>query len=475
MRILAAFAATSVAVLVIHGSVPAAVGEKVALYALIVGVEKYKDPGIKPLSAQPCRELYDFLVERRQLFSDVNVALLMDEKASKANIEKAFQELGKAGKSDMVIILMDGHGSADPRDPSKFYFVPYDADSGEQEKTNVLMDKKLFEHVHSDRVLFMTGSCFSGGFLTGLERGRVHKPLDFLEHVTGRFGMAAARADEVAILTHSLGMDVFGFFLLKGLRGHADTSGDGQVTVKELFDYVAENVQSYTGGAQHPQLYCVRETAEHTPIYNTPTYPEELKLDVKFFYETDDEKVRLLTGDSVLKSGQHIGVAFKPDADCFVHIFWWDSNGKAGRLFPNPDLTEGTGEVKKGQVYWLPAKGGKRWYVLDDNPGQETVYFVASRERNLKLEKLFEELKTIDRKSYAAARGKQATEALEREINLMGFAAYTVPKKQQEASYEDKERLVQDLEAKLKVAGGDAFYKLTFKHIAGQNVGTKQQ
>ncbi len=55
-------------------------------------------------------------------------------------------------------------------------------------------------------------------------------------------------------------------------------------------------------------------------------------------------------------------LAFKADADCFVHVVWWDSNGNVGRLFPNPKLTEGSGEIKAGETHWLPYKQGKHWY-----------------------------------------------------------------------------------------------------------------
>jgi len=165
----------------------------------------------------------------------------------------------------------------------------------------------------------------------------------------------------------------------------------------------------------------------------------------------------------VLKSGQHVGIAFKPSNDCYVHIFWWDSSGQVGRLFPNPKLTQGDGQVRGGETHWLPSKGVQHWYVLDQVPGYETVYFVASRERNEKLESLFEQLRILGGGAKSGARGEDVAQAIEREINLMGFADFTVPVKSKQ-SFESKEKLFEEMESKIKVAGVDAFFKLRFKH-----------
>jgi hypothetical protein len=439
------------------------------LYALVVGVQKHKNPSMgKRLSIQGPHELYDFLVERKQAFSKVKVALLTDEQATKENILRVWtKELDRARKNDVVMIFLDGHGGPDPSTPGEYYFCPYDVGEGGQSlaKTGVrVSDKKLFQAIASERLLFLTGSCFSGGFLSGLARGRAPGAApDLFQDLKGRFGITAARRDESAWVPSKFGMNIFNFYIIKGLRGAADISKDGNISVKELYDYVSDSVIKETKGAQHPQLFASKSNPGTTTVYTVPTYKDKLEVDVKFFYETKDNRVELLTDDKVLKSGQHVGIAFKPNADCYVHIFWWDSSGQVGRLFPNPKLTEGDGRVKGGETHWLPSKGVKHWYVLDQVPGHETVYFVASRERNKKLESLFEQLKSLAAGSKSGARGKDVAQAIEREINLMGFADYTVPVKSKQ-SFENKEKLFEEMESKLKVAGVDAFFKLRFKH-----------
>jgi hypothetical protein len=51
-----------------------------------------------------------------------------------------------------------------------------------------------------------------------------------------------------------LGNSLFTYFLIKGLRGEADTDGDGVVTIKEVYDYVYEKTKEATSGVQHPQM-----------------------------------------------------------------------------------------------------------------------------------------------------------------------------------------------------------------------------
>ena len=435
------------------------------LYALVVGVQKHKNPKMNRGSIQGATELYDFLAEQKQSFSKVHVALLTDEKATKENILKVWtKELDRARKNDVVMIFLDGHGGTDPSTPGEYYFCPYDTGPG-LAKTGVrVSDKRLFQAIASERLLFLTGSCFSGGFLSGLARGRAPGAApELFQDLRGRFGMTAAKHDEPAWVLGKFGMNVFNFYIVKGLRGAADKSSDGKITIKELYDYVSDSVIKETGAAQHPQLFASKSDPGTTTIHTVPTYSDKLEMDVKFFHETEDNMVQLLTDDVVLKSGQHVGIAFKPNADCYVHIFWWDSSGQVGRLFPNPKLTEGTGQVRGGETHWLPSKGVKHWYVLDQAPGYETVYFVASRERNEKLESLFEQLKALGSGAKSGARGKDVALAIEREINLMGFADYTVPVKTK-VSYENKEKLFEEMESKIKVAGVDAFFKLRFKH-----------
>jgi hypothetical protein len=355
--------------------------------------------------------------------------------------------------------------------PDEYYFWPHDVRQENLFGTAVLMnDPRLYRNIKSERVLLLADSCMSGGYLSGLaSSGNPAQPsFPGFRDVKGRFGISAAAADERAIEPPVFGNGLFTFFLLKGLRGDARTSSGGIITVQELFSYVAEKMREATLGRQNPQLFCAQGTAEKTPVYLVPQYSQALNIKVEYFYEDVNGDAMPLSNDEALASGQHVGLAFRADADCYVHVLWWDSRGKVGRLYPNPRLTEGSGMVKAGQTYWLPSRTeGRHWYVLDDNPGYETIYFVATREPNAKLEGLYEELHRLSDSAESQLRRTDVSGRLEREINLMGFADYVEPQTRAKTPFKSPEELFREMESKIRVSGADAVHRLRFKHDAG--------
>ncbi len=60
---------------------------------------------------------------------------------------------------------------------------------------------------------------------------------------------------------------------------------------------------------------------------------------------------------------------------------------------------------------------------------------------------------------------KDISGELERRLNLMGFADFTVPKQEASASFTNKEALFESLKNEAKVPRADAIVKLTFKHV----------
>ncbi|MBI4963284.1 MAG: DUF4384 domain-containing protein [Desulfomonile tiedjei] len=208
----------------------------------------------------------------------------------------------------------------------------------------------------------------------------------------------------------------------------------------------------------------------------TNNTPFEIKT--QFFYKDDGKEIKPLDNNSVLKSGQNVGVVFQSKENCFVYIFWKDSTGNVGTLFPNPGLTAEIPQVMAGKTYWLPHQDGDRWYILDDTPGTEVLYFVASRTRNSRLEQLSKALLATSSGTQANSGEKgvapsQATQPanqatareMERELSTMGFAQYSVPKGVEKASFASKEEMFKNLEGVIRVSGAEALIKIEFKHI----------
>jgi hypothetical protein len=362
---------------------------------------------------------------------------------------------------------MSGHGAADPSRPDEYYFITHDTQIDNLYGTALWMNQNaLFKGIDSDRVLLLSDACHSGGFNPGLEKTLAKEADTFFSvfrNLRGRIGISSSRSDEKSYEVPKYGNSIFTHFLLKALRGEAAKgSGDGTITAKHLYDYVYEKTRQETKGQQNPQIFSPKGLAEETTVFMTPTFKDALRIKVSFVSKDDSNSESLLTNESVLKSGTQIGISFQPESDCYVYIFWWDSSGQVGRLFPNPQLTEGSGEARSGQTHWLPSKQGRHWYVLDNNPGIETIYFVASRQRNPKIETLYDNLNKLSAAARSGKAGKEISDKLEREFNIMGIADYTVPDK----SIQAPQGLLEALENEIKVVGADASYSVQFKHIA---------
>ena len=66
--------------------------------------------------------------------------------------------------------------------------------------------------------------------------------------------MMSSKGEEYLLEDGGLRSGIFSYYLMKGLKGLANFNNDEIVSVSELFEYVSENVRSYTAGAQTPTL-----------------------------------------------------------------------------------------------------------------------------------------------------------------------------------------------------------------------------
>ena len=214
--------------------------QEVDLYAVIVGISKYANPKYDlRYAAKDAQDFFEFLKERRNLFRRVNVALRLNDRATRASIAEAVRvKLQPARKEDIAIIYLAGHGCVHPKMKDEFYFLPYDMDKRNLFGTALLMnDPHLYRGIRSERLLLLADSCRSGGFLEGLggsEAKQASASFSVFGDLQGRFGISASAPDEIAMETPIFGNGLFTFFILKGLRGAAEANGDGVITVQAL-------------------------------------------------------------------------------------------------------------------------------------------------------------------------------------------------------------------------------------------------
>jgi signal recognition particle receptor subunit beta len=237
------------------------------VYAVVVGINKYKSfPALK-YAANDAREFYRYLTEVNQVPKD-HVWLLLDEEAT---LEKLRTTLGtllrrNAGKDDTVIIFLAGHGateqdvSSPDGDGLEKYILPSNADPKDLYATAMPMSEiaRIFQRINSERLVFIGDTCYSGasgGRTIPYPGMRANISNAFLERISqgkGRVILTASDANELSMERDDMKHGVFTYYLLEGLHGKADLDGDGVVTLDEVYRYVSTKVPQATGQGQHP-------------------------------------------------------------------------------------------------------------------------------------------------------------------------------------------------------------------------------
>jgi hypothetical protein len=111
----------------------------------------------------------------------------------------------------------------------------------------------------ADVRLVIIDSCRSGALLA-LKGGTLGQPFDIRLAddlaSTGEAMIASSAADEAALESSEIGASFFSHHLISGLRGAADLSGDGLVTLAEAYQYAfvrtLRTTSETTVGPQHP-------------------------------------------------------------------------------------------------------------------------------------------------------------------------------------------------------------------------------
>jgi len=116
----------------------------------------------------------------------------------------------------------------------------------------------------------------------------------------------------------------------------------------------------------------------------------------------------LLSGGE-LSSGDQFLVRFRANVDCYFYVFVYDSSGIPAMLFPHPQITLAN-RLRGGVEYELP--GGDQSYELDDVPGRETLYFIASLAPMDELDLIRERLERADTDADRRGLARDLTNAI---------------------------------------------------------------
>lgn len=228
--------------------------KNVKIWAVVVGVGRYTTMPALRFTDDDANLMYSFLKSPEGgALPDEQVALLLDEDATRENILRTMRQLFlKADANDVVIFYFSGHGL-------EGCFLPVDFD-GYNNKLRHEEVKQIFLQSKAKHKLCIADACHSGTLNYGLAaKGPVTVTLDryyqaFEDSNGGIALLMSSKAEELSLEDHGLRQGVFTYYLLRGLKGQADTNGDYLVTIRELYIYVYTKVRDYTSGVQTPVL-----------------------------------------------------------------------------------------------------------------------------------------------------------------------------------------------------------------------------
>lgn len=235
-------------------------------YAVLIGNSQFPNSNLKPLHS-PLLDI-DGLAEElkatgRGLFSAPQGEIDKLPNRTRSDIEKSLSKvLKKADKNDLVLIYYSGHGLPNNKN-NDLYLATQDTEDELLEATAVSFDQlyKWISQSLCKRVVIILDCCYSG--MAGLAfKGNVAAQLENInDRVAGTTLMTAASNDQVAIDRAEGGYSLFTKYLIDGLKGQADSNGNGVIGVGELFHYVSEKV-SRDNPAQQPKRFLKGETGE---------------------------------------------------------------------------------------------------------------------------------------------------------------------------------------------------------------------
>ena len=223
--------------------------EKKKNVALIIGISDYREkiiPSVK-YAARDAEIMAKYL-EKLGGIPRSNIKLLTDDTATKSDIEAYAEDWlpRRVNQDSTVFIYYAGHGTPDLRG-REAYIVPYEGHPDFPSKLYPL--KRMYESLNklpARDVIVMLDSCFSGAKGRSITREGARPITISIENPVLSGGkitvIAGSTGNQISSDYDKVQHGLFTYYLLRGIRGEADTNNNSVVELGELYHYVKTNV-----------------------------------------------------------------------------------------------------------------------------------------------------------------------------------------------------------------------------------------
>lgn len=221
------------------------------VWAVIVGVANYNHMPALRYTDDDAYRFYAFLKSAEGGgLADDQIRILIDEEATRQRVLETTSDLfSKAGKDDLVLFYFSGHGV-------KGSFLPIDFDGFNNRIPYEEISSIIGNSPAAYRICF-ADACHSGGLFsersTNVEEWlKIYE--DLIVKSTGTAIIMSSKSEETSLESSGLRQGVFSHFMIRGLKGEADSNSDNQVSIQELYDFIYVQVRAYTGMRQSPVI-----------------------------------------------------------------------------------------------------------------------------------------------------------------------------------------------------------------------------
>lgn len=253
-----------------HSRSPLETGEA-KLWVLLVGVNRYQDERLPPLSysASDCQGLEGAIAAATQAFPDKQVIVHHDYAAQAANsatetptLEAVCTSLKRIVSStqskDTVLFYFSGHGELEPGSQQVFLCLA-DTQKDNLLSTGLGMSKllQMLNHCHAHQQMVWLDACHSGGMTLKGVKGEsatetftnpTSKLLELLRQQAaqsqGFYAILSCDKDELSREFPELGYGLFTYYLRLGLLGEA-ADEQGVIDADGLYHYVYNQTRKY--------------------------------------------------------------------------------------------------------------------------------------------------------------------------------------------------------------------------------------
>ncbi|MBU4443772.1 hypothetical protein KJ656_01645 [bacterium] len=265
----------------IEQDIPQASQQNNDALAIIFGIEKYKGVSNVSFAKRDAAFVKEYF--RKTLgIPEARIYFKTDSDVGKAEFDKVFSKggwLDKRVRDELtdIYVYYSGHGAPDLTNNAA-YLIPYDGDPNYASQTGYCIDDLYnnLSDLNARNVIIFLDACFSGAnreneMLLAYARPvfiEAVKP-DIAENITV---FAAASAKQISSGWPEKKHGLFTYFMLKGLKGEADSDNNNTLTIQELSDYIMLNVPETAGMLDREQTPDIQT---HSPtsiltIYNEP-------------------------------------------------------------------------------------------------------------------------------------------------------------------------------------------------------------